>query len=226
MVIQKTHAQAVNLNNLCQKHPLSSDCAGYISPLQTKNNSKLVANQTRKTIKIRLKNPASDNEWLRIEIDGNTVKPIHTIRSNRNFTGLFNSALGAVSPVPLPSVRFDKWLDAPTTRVVFQPDSCSISPPLQVPQNSSPQENQQVSPPSQPGENSTASVNQSPPSQSRQNIPFQTNQKNCLPSCAIAGSDSVVLPEKTDIRKGSFTIEYTEGDLLRTITFRIRDEGS
>lgn len=224
MVIQKIHAQAVDLNNLCLKHPLSSNCAGYTSPLQTTNDSKLAANKTRKTIRMRLKNPGSDNEWLRIEIDGNTVKPIHTIRTNRNFTGLVNSALGAVSPVPLPSVRFDKWLDAPTTRVVFQPDSCSISPPPQVPQNSSPQENQQVSPPPQPGENSTASVNQSPPPQSAQNIPFQANQKNCLPSCAIEGTDSVVLPEGTDIRKGRFTIEYTEGDLLRTITFRIRDE--
>lgn len=242
MVTQKIYAQTVDLNNLCQKHPLSSSCAGYTYPLQTTNDSKLAANKTRKTIKMRLKNPGSDNEWLRIEIDGNTVKPIHTIRTNRNFTGLVNSALGAVSPVPLPSVRFDKWLDAPTTRVVFQPDSCSISPPPQVPENPSPQENQQVSSPPQPGENSTASVNQSPPPQSAQdltasvnqspppqsaqNIPFQANQKNCLPSCAIEGTDSVVLPEGTDIRKGRFTIEYTEGDLLRTITFRIRDEDS
>ena len=142
----------------------------------------------------------------------------------------------------MPNVRFDKWLDAPTTRVVFQADNCSISPPPQVAQNSSPQENQQISSPPQPGQDSTApvnqssqsqsaqdltaSVNQSPPPQSAQNIPFQANQKNCLPSCAIKGTDSVVLPEGTDIRKGRFTIEYTEGDLLRTITFRIRDQDS
>lgn len=226
MVAQKIYAQTVNLNNLCQKHLLSSGCAGYTSPLPTKNDSKLAANKTRKTIKMRLKNPGSDYEWLRIEIDGNTVKPIHTIRTSRNFTGLVNSALGAVSPVPLPSVRFDKWLDAPTTRVVFQPDSCSTPPPPQVPQNLSPQENQQVSPPLQSPQDSTAPVNQSPPLQSAQNTPFQANQKNCIPSCAIEGTDSVVLPKGTDVRQGRFTIEYTEGDFLRTITFRIRDEGA
>ena len=138
-----------------------------------------------KTIKIRLKTPGSNQEWLRIEVNGNTVKPIYTIRTNRNFSGVVNSALGVVSPVPLPSVRFDKWLDAQTTRVIFEPESCLSQQP-------------------QPTENS-----------------IQTSQPFCLPSCAIVGTDSVLLPEGTDIHQGRFTIEYTEGELIRTITFKI-----
>ena len=141
-----------------------------------------------KTIKIRLKTPGSNQEWLRIEINGNTVKPIYTIRTNRSFSRVVNSALGVVSPVPLPSVRFDKWLDAQTTRVIFEPESCSSQQP-------------------QPPENS-----------------IQTSQPHCLSSCAIVGTDSVLLPEGTDIHQGRFTIEYTEGELIRTITFKIPNQ--
>jgi hypothetical protein len=41
------------------------------------------------------------------------------------------------------------------------------------------------------------------------------------PNCAIAGKNSLVLPKGTDIYAGLFTIEYTEGDLARSITFRV-----
>jgi hypothetical protein len=40
-------------------------------------------------------------------------------------------------------------------------------------------------------------------------------------SCVIAGTDSLVLPKGSDIYAGLFTIEYTEGDLARSITFRV-----
>lgn len=40
-------------------------------------------------------------------------------------------------------------------------------------------------------------------------------------SCAIIGTDSIVLPSGIDIRQGSFTINYQERQLLRSITFRI-----
>lgn len=278
MGIQKTYAQVND----------------YTYSLQTKNDSKATAKKTRKIIKMRLKTPGFNNEWLRIEVNGNTVKPIHTIRTNRSFSGVVNSALGAVSPVPLPNLRFDKWLDSPTTRVVFQPDSCSQPPqppqtpqtptqvnqnlqppqppqsptqvnqaqPPQPPQNSSPQVNQdlqplqppqtptqvnqdsqplqppqplqsppfqenQVSQSPQPVENLTASVTpNSQPAQPPQNSATPVSQMNSLPNCAIAGKDNVLLPEGTDIYKGRFTIEYTQGDLLRSINFKIRDEGA
>lgn len=237
MGIQRTYGQVVD----------------YTSPLQAKNDSKATAKKTRKIIKMRLKTPGFNNEWLRIEVDENTVKPIHTIRTNRSFSGVVNSALGAVSPVPLPNLRFDKWLDSPTTRVVFQPDSCSMSPSpenlsLQVSQNSQPlqpaqtptpenqaqslqplqtptQENQNSQPP-QPPQTPTPENQVSQPLQPAQNLAPQVSEMNSLSSCAIAGTDSVLLPEGTDIYKGRFTIEYTQGDLLRSITFKIRDEDS
>lgn len=255
MAIQ-SHAQAVD----------------YTSVLQAKNDSKAITKKTQKVIKMRLKTPGSDNEWLRIEVNGNTVKPIHTIRTKRKFSGLINSALSAVSPVPLPNVRFDKWLDAPTTRVVFQPDSCPVSPPPQPPQNpisqvsqvttppqppQNPVQGNSVTPPPQPSQNPTSQENSVPPPQPAQNLTAQQvqvtpppqpsqnpipqgnsvtppsqasknsslpDQMNSLSNCPIAGTVSVLLPEGTDIYKGRFTIEYTQGDLLRSITFRIRDE--
>lgn len=55
----------------------------------------------------------------------------------------------------------------------------------------------------------------------------KSNQVNgSPPSCAITGTDSVLLAEGMDIRRGQFTIEYKEGDLLRSITFRIPTEDS
>ncbi len=212
VLIQKIHAQAVD----------------YTSTLQTKNDS-TTAKKNHKIIKMRLKTPGINNEWLRIEVNGNIVKPIHTIRTNKGFSGIVNGALSAVSPVPLPNLRFDKWLDAPTTRVVFQPDSCSMSQPPQ-PSPISPVQQNQVSPPPQPPQPPQPSpISPVQVSQSSQPPPISTaqvSQMNCLATCAIAGTDSVLLPEGTDIYKGRFTIEYTEGDLLRSITFRIRDEGS
>ncbi len=44
---------------------------------------------------------------------------------------------------------------------------------------------------------------------------------NITSSCTIIGTDSIVLPSGIDIRQGSFTINYQERQLLRSITFRI-----
>jgi hypothetical protein len=44
--------------------------------------------------------------------------------------------------------------------------------------------------------------------------------------CAITGIDSLLLAEEMDIRRGKLTIEYKEGDLLRSITFRLPTEDS
>jgi hypothetical protein len=45
--------------------------------------------------------------------------------------------------------------------------------------------------------------------------------KENMASCAIAGKDTLVLPKGTDIYAGLFTIEYTEGNLERSIKFRV-----
>jgi hypothetical protein len=40
-------------------------------------------------------------------------------------------------------------------------------------------------------------------------------------NCNILGKNSLNLPKEVDIRAGTFILEYTEGKLIRTITFRI-----
>jgi hypothetical protein len=46
------------------------------------------------------------------------------------------------------------------------------------------------------------------------------------PRCVVTGTDSVILPEGMDISRGQFTIEYQDGDLSRSVTFRVPSEQS
>lgn len=41
------------------------------------------------------------------------------------------------------------------------------------------------------------------------------------PSCAITGTEELLLPANIDLYDGQFTIEYKDGELLRSITFRL-----
>lgn len=202
-VLQKAQAREVDLDTLCSKFPLNSRCQGYKSPSRVAKSSAVAGRETSaaaedatavgqdpQVIKLKLKTSGPDNEWIKIEMKENSVKLLHTTRSNRGISQLFNGALGAVSPVPLPGFNFSKWSDHPTTRVVFEPDSCSLMRRLKHLESST----QQI------GETSGS------------------------PSCTITGTDIVNLSEGMDIRSGRFSIEYQEGDLLRTITFRIPAE--
>ncbi len=54
-----------------------------------------------------------------------------------------------------------------------------------------------------------------------QESPANKARQENYPSCAIAGENTLVLPKGTDIYAGLFTIEYTEGDLARSIKFRV-----
>ena len=49
----------------------------------------------------------------------------------------------------------------------------------------------------------------------------EQNIQGSLPNCNILGKDVLNLPQDMNIRRGIFTLEYTEGELIRTITFRI-----
>jgi hypothetical protein len=44
---------------------------------------------------------------------------------------------------------------------------------------------------------------------------------NPAAGCVAAGTNTIALPQNTDIQAGTWTIEYAEEDLVRTITFRI-----
>lgn len=180
MVLPKVHAREVDLETLCQKFPLNSRCAGYQSPSQRQGAA---ASEAPQVIKVRLRTPSTSNEWVRIEVSGNTLKLVHTTRANRRaVTGLLNGVLGAVSPLPLPRINSYRWYEHPTTRVVFEPNSCS------------------------------------------EHLAPKTIQPSASLGCSITGTNSLTLAEKTDLRQGRFTIDYSDGDLLRSLTFRIPPE--
>jgi hypothetical protein len=48
-----------------------------------------------------------------------------------------------------------------------------------------------------------------------------TPERNLPSPCTISGTNTIALPPNTNIRAGTWTIEYTEETLIRTIAFRI-----
>jgi hypothetical protein len=115
LTIQKVYAREVDLYTLCQKFPLNSRCQGYQFPQAT-------TNQVPQVIKLRLKTSGPDNEWIRFEKIGNTVKLMHTTRAQTTFSQVINGIVSA-APIPLPRIfNFYQWYDHPTTRVAFEPD--------------------------------------------------------------------------------------------------------
>jgi hypothetical protein len=147
-----------------------------------------VVDKAPQVIKLNLDNSGpNDDEWVRVEVRGNTVKLLHTRQAISNFSQIANPVLGVlgfISPIPVSLPNFYRWHDHPVSRVVFQPDGCSA--------NSAP----------------------------------EISQSSVSSSCTITGIDTILLPEATDIHQGSFTIEYTERNLLRLLTFRIPDKKS
>lgn len=57
-----------------------------------------------------------------------------------------------------------------------------------------------------------------------ENLAPQISQTSNISSCTVTGTNTVNLPEGTDIRSGRFTIKYQEGDLTKSITFRLPAE--
>ena len=57
-----------------------------------------------------------------------------------------------------------------------------------------------------------------------QTQPFLINGQGLQsPDCSITGIDTISLSKDIDIRSGFFTLGYTEGSLVQTVTFRIED---
>ncbi len=115
MLLQKVHARKVDLNTFCQKFPLNSRCLIDKLTVQTQ------------VIKLRLKTSGERNEWIRIEISGNTVKLLHTTRDKSFVSDILNN-LASLAPVPyLPDIfNFYNWYDHPTIGVAFESNSCIL----------------------------------------------------------------------------------------------------
>jgi hypothetical protein len=124
-------AQEVDLNYLCKKTPLNSRCLGNPTTKQSQTESAIP-----QVIKVKLNKVSNVTEWMRIERTGNQLKLLHTtiapsivstaIRAVSNIPSVFSDsgtarAVGIVGG--LPPLAYT-WYDHPTSRILFQPDSC------------------------------------------------------------------------------------------------------
>lgn len=180
-------AQAIDLEDLCDKFPLNSRCQDHRSPetqpgktlLKTRQldrelfceqfsfNSKCQG-KPLEVIKINLNRSGEDNEWIRIERKDNLVRLLHTSKVKDEITsGIINGVAGFIPSPILPDLNKYDWEDHRIIGVSFKSDRC------------------------------------------------QTD------SCISTGKDSLKISEKTNIYQGTFTIQYQEEDLMRTISFKI-----
>jgi hypothetical protein len=123
IISQKAFAQEVDLDTLCRDFPLNSRCKDHKFPSQKEENNNTA--KTLQVIKLHIDDSEKSEEWVRIEVDGNRLKLLHTIKNPSGVSEAINGVSDAVLPIPLPLPNlFSKWEDHQTTRVVFKPDSC------------------------------------------------------------------------------------------------------
>ena len=106
----KPHSQyQLDRQDFCEQFPFNSQCQR--SPLQV--------------IRFNLDRSGENDEWVRIEQQDNRIKLSHTSRVKDGLvSGIFNSVVGALFPVPLPFVEANKydWEDHRVIKVKFQSD--------------------------------------------------------------------------------------------------------
>jgi hypothetical protein len=184
--------QEVDLDNLCRKFPLNSQCQDYSNKSfsetddfassssrqttlsrQTFCNKFPLNSQCQKppveVIKLNLDRSGEDDEWVRIEKQANKIKLSHTTRVKDGLvSGALNGALGFV-PFPVPFVELNKydWEGHQIKKVSFKSDRCET--------------------------------------------------KNCI----VRGKNTLILPQSSDIYGGLFTINYQEKDVRRSLSFKI-----
>lgn len=213
--IQKANAREIDLDSFCSRYSSNSRCEGYV------NNSKFKSEDIpTKSIRLstlcekfpqnsQCKNGLpqvmkihidfnSHAEWIRIEKEGDRVNLLHITEGDGGLASkVFNGAIGALVPVPIPfDFKFGQWKDSKTTKVAFIPDGCGV--------------------------NSLDKSLQKDSEQAQAVLP--TTIQAALPNCALTGNNTIVLPPGTDIHAGLLTVEYEEDDLLRSITFRVPPE--
>ena len=141
--ISTVFTQEVDRNTLCSKFPLNSRCEDYQPSKSTPQTYELDRDRfcdkfplnsqcqqpPLQVIKLNLDRSGEDDEWIRIEQQGNKVKLLHTTKVKDGLiSGALNGALGFV-PFPLPFVEANKydWKDHRVTEVAFKSDSCKTN---------------------------------------------------------------------------------------------------
>lgn len=134
--VQRSLAQEIDPNYLCQKSPLNR-CWGHRAIEQPQNQfpeqSQDIVSQV---IKVKLNKVSNVSEWVRIERTGNQVKLLHTTIA----PSFVAKAISVVAGIPsifsdsgtarafdiisgLPPLAYT-WYDHATSRILFQPDGC------------------------------------------------------------------------------------------------------
>jgi hypothetical protein len=145
LVVARTAGETVDLESLCGKFPLNSQCIDGNYPLIEPEQSKFNIERSSlcrkfpqnsyclqaplQIIKIQLDRSGEDDEWVRIEKQDRLLKVKHTTQVKDDLvSGVIDGALSVV-PIPLPFVETNgyNWEDHLVTRIAFQPDGCKLN---------------------------------------------------------------------------------------------------
>ena len=132
----------VDLDTLCIKFPANSRCVDRQSPVSTQVETKQhffdrssfceeypfnsrCQQEPLEVIRLNLKSSGDDDEWIRVEKTGNTVRPIHTTQVEGGIaSGIFNRAVDILYWHLIPDLKQYNWADHQVTQVSFKSDRC------------------------------------------------------------------------------------------------------
>lgn len=135
-------AQKPSVTNLCNKFPLNSRCTEKnVALTQSKkyrlNRDNFCQNfsfnsrcqkEPVKIITMNLDRSGEDDEWIRIEQNGDRVRLLHTTKVRDNLAStIIDGVVGLIPyPIPLDTSKYD-WEDHQVIKVAFKSNSCRES---------------------------------------------------------------------------------------------------
>ncbi|MGA7952399.1 MAG: hypothetical protein WCA07_02655 [Gloeobacterales cyanobacterium] len=131
-------------------------------------------------------------DWVRLEIDGNRVKLMHTTQVLDWFFGVYN------------------WYDHPPKRVVFVPEGCvdkfgKLDQKLLALQQ----------------ELKQGLIKEPEYEAKKKELVEQVLGSPETPTCSLTGVDTITLSPEVDIRKGIWTVDYVESNLNKSVSFKV-----
>jgi hypothetical protein len=200
-LFQPVYAQEVNLESFCRQSsspnfPCSNNKQLAQQNSEDENSS---ANKGNETMRVRLDVSGPNDEWIRMDIRDDTrakvIRAYHTTRVRRQL--LSRLVRGAISfgVRELLDEVIDDGYDGPVP-----------VPPINF---------------YRWADHKRQRIAFIPDGCLFNTLMLGSNEESGATSCVILGTESVALPLGTNIRAGLFMIEYTERNLVRSITFRL-----
>lgn len=203
---QEVGVQHTNLDSFCNQSPSNAICQEDLTVAQRQENAasdQLIneLNEANQIIRLRLDVSGPRNEWIRIErrsTDTETIlRAYHTKQVRQELISNITSGL------------LDFGLETLAGEVIDGYDGPVPSPGISFYRWEDHQTRRIVFVP----DSCSSDVILLPGS-------------DTAPNCAIVGTDSITLPNGTDLRSGLFILEYQEQQLVRTIAFNFPEEES